>query len=90
MEKEKFSRRIQSEVIKSEQSIYGLDEICLIYAYFGKDSEIFKAMANGQEVSAMLEKLIKEQMVDIEKKKRLLEMCKQREKLVEESRTQTL
>ena len=90
MAKEKFKRTIKPGEIKPGQCIYGIDEIGLIYAHFGKESEIYKAMANGNVVSDMIEKSIQEQMVDIEKKKRLLGMCKEREKLVKESQTQTL
>ena len=90
MAKEKFRRTIQPGEIKPGQCIYGLDEIGLIYTHFGKESDIYKAMANGNAVSEMIEKSIQEQMADIENKKRLLEMCKEREKLVEESQISTI
>ena len=90
MAKEKFKRTIKPGEIKPGQCIYGVDEIVLIYDYFGKESEIYKAMANGNAVSEMIEKSIQEQMTNIENKKRLLEMCKKREKLVEESQISTI
>ena len=90
MVKEKFERTIRPSEIKPGQCIYGIDEIGLIQAHFGKESEIYKAMANGNAVSEMIEKSIKDQMADIENKKRLLEMCIKRERLVEENQTQTL
>ena len=90
MAKEKFKRTIQHGEIKPGQCIYGLDEIGLIYANFGKESEIYKAMADGKPVSKMIEEFIQEQVADIERKKRLLEICKEREKLVEESQISTL
>ncbi|MBO5394781.1 MAG: hypothetical protein J6A28_02625 [Clostridia bacterium] len=90
MIKEKFKRTIQPHEIKPGQCIYGLDEIGLIYANFGENSAIYKAMADGKAVSEMIEEFIQQQMTDIEKKKRLLEKCKAREKLVEESQISTL
>lgn len=88
--KEQFKRTIRPGEIKPGQCIYGLNEIGLICAHFGKESDIYKAMANGREVSKMIEKSIQEQLADIENKKRLLKMCKERENLIEESQTPTL
>ncbi|MBQ7352043.1 MAG: hypothetical protein IJW59_04225 [Clostridia bacterium] len=90
MIKEKFKRTIKPGEIKPGQCIYGINEIGLIYAHFGKESEIYKSMVNGCAVSEMIEKFIQEQIADIEKKKILLEMCKEREKLIEETQSQTL
>lgn len=69
---------------------YGIDVISLVISMYGKNSEIYKTMSTGENISGLIEKSIQEQMADIENKKRLLEMCKEREKLVEESQNQTL
>ena len=86
MTKEKFQRTIKPETIKPEQSIYGIDEIGLILSYYGKESKIYKSMANGENVSCLIEESIKAHLETVKKEKRLLEMCKEREDLVEQSR----
>lgn len=88
MAKEKFKRTIKPGEIKAGECIYGLDEIGLIFAHYGKDSEIYKAMANGQAVSSMIEQSIQKELESIENKKRLLKLCQERERLVEESQVQ--
>ena len=85
MAKEKFKRTITSSEIKSGQCIYGIDEIGLILSYYGKESEIYKAMANGENVSGLIEESIKKHLESIKKEKRLLAMCQEREDLVEQS-----
>ena len=79
MAKEKFKRDIKSGEIKQGQCVYGIDEIGLILEYYGKDSEIYKAMANGENVSKLIEEFIKKQQ-------KLLKICKEREVVVEQSK----
>lgn len=86
MAREKFKRTITPGSIKPGECIYGSDEMVLILLLYGKDSEIHKAMANGQAVSNMVEQSIKEHLKTLEREKILLQRCKEREELVEESR----
>lgn len=86
MSKEKFKRTITPGTIKPGQCIYGMDEIGLIFSYYGRESDIYKAMANGENVSGLIEESIKKHLESAEKEKRLLAMCKEREDLVEQSR----
>ena len=90
MVKQEFKRTIKPGEIKPEQCIYGVDEIGLIYSYFGENSAIYNAMASGKAVSGMIEESIKQQMAEIENQMKLLELCKKREELVESSKTPTL
>ena len=85
MSKEKFKRTIQPGTIKPGQCIYGADEIGLIFSRYGQDSEIYKAMASGENVSGLIAKSIEKHLQEIQEEKRLLEMCKEREDLVEQS-----
>ena len=85
MAKEKFKRAITRDAIKPGQCIYGMDEISLIVSYYGKESDIYKAMANGENISGFIEESSKKHLETVEKEKRLLQMCKEREKLVEQS-----
>lgn len=47
------------EMTKGDQIIYGFDEIGPIFEIYGKDSEIYNAMADGKVVSGMIEKSMK-------------------------------
>lgn len=88
MSKEKFKRTIQPGTIKPGQCIYGADEIGLIFSHYGQDSEIYKAMASGENVSGLIAKSIEKHLKEIQEEKRLLEMCQKREDLVEQSSQQ--
>lgn len=85
MSKEKFNRIIQPGTIKPGQCIYGVDEISLIFSRYGQDSDIYKAMASGKNVSGLIAKSIEKHLQEIQEEKRLLEMCQERENLVEQS-----
>ena len=86
MAKKKFERIIKPATVQPGQSIYGADAMGLIFSYYGKESEIFKAMARGENVSDLIAESIKNHLETVEKEKRLLAMCKDREQLVEQSR----
>lgn len=88
MSKEKFKRTIQPGTIKPGQCIYGANEIGLIFSLYGPDSDIYKAMANGENVSGLIAKSIEKHLQGIQEEKRLLEMCKAREELVAQSSQQ--
>ncbi len=72
-----------------DKIIYGIDEICSIYGLYGKDSEIYNAMAEGKIVSGMIEESIKKhkEAGDLEIVKReevLLSLCLEKEKCRQE------
>ncbi len=48
------------EMSNGDKIIYGIDEIGSIYGLYGRDSEIYNAMAEGKVVSPMIEKSMKE------------------------------
>lgn len=89
MTREKFKRVIKPFEIKPGECIYGVAEIGLVYGTYGKDSDIYKAMVNGKTISGRIEAEIKKELESIEHKKKLLKMCLEREKLVEESQIQS-
>ena len=86
MKKRKFQRTIKPEEIKKGECIYGLDEMGLILSYYGKDSAIYHAMANGESVSELIEEQLKKHIELVKGEEKLLNMCKERESLVEQSR----
>ncbi len=73
------------EMTSGDDIIYGIDEIGSIYGLYGKDSEIYNAMAEGKVVSGMIKESLEEnrQAGNLEIAKReesLLARCLQREK----------
>ena len=88
MAREKFKRTIQPGEIKPGDIIYGLDEMGLVLAYYGKDSAIYEAMASGKSISKMVEQSVEAHKGFLEKEAKLLKMLKEREKLVEESQAE--
>lgn len=68
-----------------DKIIYGIDEIGPIFELYGKDSEIYNAMAEGKTVSGMIKDSIKKNQEIgnneiVEREKSLLTRCLEREK----------
>lgn len=73
------------EMTNGDHIIYGIDEIGSILGLYGKDSEIYNAMAEGKVVSPMVEKSMKKNKEigneEIAKREEsLLARCLKREK----------
>lgn len=74
----------QVEMSNGDHIIYGIDEIGSIYGLYGKDSEIYNAMAEGKAVSGLIEESMREhqQIGQIEiarREENLLAKCLKRE-----------
>ena len=73
------------EMKNGDHIIYGIDEIGPIYGLYGKDSEIYTAMAEGKVVSGMIKESMNKnkEAGNLEVAKReesLLARCLEREK----------
>ena len=73
------------EMSSGNDIIYGIDEIGSIYGLYGRDSEIYNAMAEGKVVSSMIEESMKKNLEagndEIAKREEsLLARCLKREK----------
>lgn len=88
MAREKFKRTLDPWEIKPGDVIYGLDELGLVLAYYGKNSSIYEAMAGGKSISKMVEQSIEAHTIFLEKEVELLKKLKAREKMVEESQAE--
>ena len=74
----------QVEMSNGDHIIYGIDEIGPIFELYGKNSEIYNAMADGKVVSGMIEESMKKNQeagnTDIVKREEsLLARCLKRE-----------
>ena len=72
------------EMSNGDHVIYGIDEIGSIYGLYGKDSEIYNAMAEGKVVSGLIKESLQEHQqsgdIDIAKREEsLLARCLRRE-----------
>ena len=88
MAKEKFKRTLDPWEIEPGEVIYGLDELGLVLAYYGKNSGIYEAMASGKSISKMVEQSVEAHTIFLEKEVELLKKLKAREKMVEESQAE--
>lgn len=69
----------------TEECFYGIDVISLVLSVYGKDSEVYKAMATGKNISSMIEESLKKNLQIVETEKMLLHMCKEIEESMEQS-----
>lgn len=82
IDRENMYKKIEKSA--GDDIIYGIDEICSIYGLYGKNSEIYNAMAEGKAVSELIKESLQEhqQAGEIEIAKReesLLARCLRRE-----------
>ena len=73
------------EMSSGDDIIYGIDEIGSIYGLYGRNSEIYNAMAEGKVVSGLIKESLQEHQqagkIEIAKREEsLLARCLQREK----------